>query len=262
MTLSGESSDELTLGLSSASDSSVALSGDKLAVSSISEESSENSGGEVPADGSSLLSFWLLVDSTSLGTLSVSSVNLSSLPGTSPCASGPLSESSSVLSASLTLSHPDSHSSSSGDSSSEASDEGSSASSESGAVLSSSSPLSNHLGAFEFDNSGHLASGESSVSKLEGGALSAIPVVALQNLRGGSLSQALGPLSVSLLVGGAFSSILVGELLADNQTSWGADLSGEVSLSPDLAIVISIFEFPDNSGSLHFTSPLALSLDE
>lgn len=200
-----------------------------MASSSVSNESSDNSLSEVPADSSSGLGFWFLVNSASLGTLSGSSDDSGSLPGTLPCALGPDSLTSSEGLASLTLSHPDSGNSTLLDSSSEASGESSTASSVSSTSSVSSSPSSQESSTSHVVLSSEGTSSECSSSSSEDTASSSVSSSESLNKSGTSTcGEASGHLTVALLVDSAHLASLVLVLLDNRSSEWGADLSGSL----------------------------------
>lgn len=108
-----ELSDNLAVSSSAASDDSETWSNEKLALSSVSDEVSDESVLGAPADGSGLS---ILLPNSAVVFLALeSSLDLGAGPGSDPVASGPLSETSLVHRALLALSHPDSDDSAGGD---------------------------------------------------------------------------------------------------------------------------------------------------
>lgn len=255
LALSSPSSDDLSSGGSPASHLLVAWSGDQLALSAVSNESSQDGALEVPAHGSGLVGLWLLEDGASVGALSESSDDLGTLPVSLPGASGPLSETSGEGCASLALSHPDSDDSALVDNSLDALGEVAVASSVLSADLVLFSPSLDDSGALEVEFLSDDASGEPTVASLVDGASSVASVESSEDLVGGVASDTSGPGSVALSVDSALGTSLVLVGLDNRSANGGAHLSLSLGRLPDSAELVAVSELADELGSLHDSSP-------
>jgi hypothetical protein len=255
LTLSDPLSDNFALSSTLASDISEAWSHEKLALSAVSDEVSDESVLHVPADSSGLAV--LLPNSAVVASVSVSSLDLSACPGFSPVACGPLSKTALVLSALLTLSHPDSDDSSLIFLLGNASGELVSILAVLGADVGSLLPPLEDFGSLDGDLGLLDAASELGVSSLEQSAFLAISGKSLQWLILGAYGDASGPLVVALFENSAALAGSVLEFFDDGLSNRLAHFSGSLGRLPDNTAVSAIFISLHDLGVLHDVSPLA-----
>lgn len=198
-------------------------------------------------------------DAASVATLLVEGSNLlGTFPGSLELAFSPLSHSSDVGGASLSLSHPDLDDSTLGSCSGNASSESSSSVSVLGASPVALVPSLENLGSLHVESSSDDTSSESSLSLSVGSAVSSSLVFeSSNNSSSSSSSDASSPGSVSLLGNSAVHTSLVLVLSDDLLASDGTDLSLGLGILVDDTVLSSRSESLGNSGSLHDSSPCA-----
>jgi len=204
------------------------------------------------------LGLTLSPDGAFVRSLVESSEHLSTSPASEPLALSPHSLASSEGSTSLSLSHPDSDSSSLGgrSSSGDTSGEGSSSSSVLGADSVLDSPSSQDTGSSEVESSFGDTSGEGTSSSSVSSARSVSSGPSFENSHASASGSTSSPSRSASSVGGTGGSRLVLESPDDLLSSWGTDLSHDsLSRSPDGAVKVASSESTNDSGVLHLSSP-------